>query len=67
MIDAEPKKSELIDDAQSLGNKFIFLMGASASEHQLSERARNGFIEITSDVITHFKEFELKLKNYKAS
>lgn len=65
MIDAEAKMTELIDDAQSLGNKFIFLMGASASEHQLSERARNGFIDISADLVEQFDEFELKLKNYR--
>jgi hypothetical protein len=42
-------------------------MGASASELQLSERAKNGFLEISADVIKHFNEFEIKLKNYKAS
>ncbi|MFJ3374814.1 hypothetical protein ACIPLA_07825 [Pseudomonas sp. NPDC086112] len=67
MIEAEPKKTELIDEAHSLGNKFIFLIGASASELQLSERARNGFLEISAEVINHFNEFEIKLKNYKAS
>jgi hypothetical protein len=67
MIEAESKKAELVDEAHSLGNKFIFLMGASASELQLSERAKNGFLEISADVIKHFNEFEIKLKNYKAS
>jgi hypothetical protein len=42
-------------------------MGASASELQLSERARNGYLEISADVIKNFMEFETKLKNYKAS
>ncbi|QZA96424.1 hypothetical protein K3369_22150 [Pseudomonas mandelii] len=67
MMDAGPKKTELIDEAHSLGNKFIFLMGASASELQLSERARNGFLEMSADVIKNFSEFEIKLKNYRAS
>lgn len=67
MIEAESKKTELVDEAHSLGNKFIFLMGASASELQLSERARNGYLEISADVIKNFIEFETKLKNYKAS
>ncbi|MFJ2365914.1 hypothetical protein ACIPIN_19780 [Pseudomonas sp. NPDC087697] len=65
MIDAEAKMTELIDDAHSLGNKFIFMMGASGSEHRFSERARSGFIDISADLIEQFDEFELKLKSYR--
>lgn len=63
MGEAQSKKLELIEDAHDLGNKFIFLMGATTSDLQLSDRAKSGFLEISADVIRHFNEFEVKLKN----
>lgn len=66
MIDAEQKLTELIEDIENFGNKFIFLINAATTEEPLSARAKIGLIEFGSESIKTLNRIESKLKNYRA-
>lgn len=58
--------TEVIEDIESFGNKFVFLIKAATSEEPLSSRARIGLLEFGSESIEALSSIENKLKNYRA-
>lgn len=65
MSDAHSKLTELIEDIEQFGSKFIFLVNAATSEQPLSGRARIGFLEYGLESVQHLKDIEAKLKTYR--
>ncbi|MQT56891.1 hypothetical protein GHO41_05945 [Pseudomonas sp. FSL R10-0399] len=66
MNNVESKLTEVIEDIETLGNKFVFLITAATAEDPLSARARIGLLEFGSESIKALSSIENKLKNYRA-
>ena len=66
MNSVESKLTEVIEDIESFGNKFVFLMKAATAEEPLSKRAKIGLIEFSSESIKALSSIESKLKSYRA-
>ncbi|NMX87148.1 hypothetical protein HBO11_16470 [Pseudomonas sp. WS 5010] len=58
---------ELIDDIEQLGDKLMLIVNIATSEHQLTERARRGFLEYGIDTINSFSAIETRIKIYRKS
>ncbi|WP_045881044.1 hypothetical protein [Pseudomonas chlororaphis] len=65
MSDAQSKLTELIEDIENFGHKFMFLMNAASADAPLSERARIGFLEYGVESVKQFNAIEEKLKSYR--